>query len=270
MPNRRGTPNLAYAKNFVAYFMRPAETLGEAEIREFLLHLVRKKIVGEAGHKTYVAAIKFLYVHTLGRPEEVVRIPWPKVPRKLPDILSGSEVLALLETIESIKHRAIVTTAYGAGMRVSEACTLQIADIDSKRNLIHIRKAKRGKDRYVMLSERLLLCLREYYRAERPNGTYLFPGQHPHKPICPKGVQEAVREAAEVCEISKKVTPHSLRHAFATHLLETGTDIRTIQALLGHASIRTTTMYTQVSRQHVGRTKSPLDLLGTQEVKPLG
>jgi len=261
---------LRYAKNFVVHFMRPAEEMGEKEIREFLLHLVRDKKIGDAGHKMYVAAISFLYTQALQRPEEMVTIPWPKVPRTLPDILSGSEVLSLLEAIESIKHRAVVTTAYGAGMRISEACKLQVGDIDSKRMLIHIRQSKRKRDRYVMLGERLLLCLRQYYRSERPKGPYLFPGKHADKPTGSRGVQGAVRKAAEACGISKRVTPHSMRHAFATHLLETGTDIRTIQVLLGHGSIRTTTIYTRVSKRHVGRVKSPLDLVGTQQGHVLG
>jgi len=261
---------LRYAKNFVAHFMRPAEELGEKEIREFLLYLVRDKKIGDAGHKMHVAAINFLYTQALQRPEVVVRIPWPKVPRKLPDILSGSEVLALLKAIEAIKHRAVVTTAYGAGMRVSEACKLRVGDIDSKRMLIHIRQSKRKKDRYVMLGEQLLLCLRQYYRSERPKGPWLFPGKRAGKPIGSRGVQEAVRKAAEACGISKRVTPHSMRHAFATHLLETGTDIRTIQVLLGHGSIRTTTSYTRGSKRHVGRVKSPLDLAGTQQGHVLG
>ncbi|RLA17234.1 MAG: integrase [Gammaproteobacteria bacterium] len=261
---------LRYAKKFVAYFMRPAEQMGETEIRTFLLYQLREKKISDAGHKMYVAAIKFLYNHTIERPEEVVKIPWPKVPRKLPDILSGSEVLTLLDAIPFIKTRAIVTTAYGTGMRVSEACNLLIADIDSKRMLIHIREGKRNRDRYVMLGKQLLLCLRHYFKTEHPKGPCLFPGQQTDQPICSKSVQEAVRKAAKACGINKRVTPHSMRHAFATHLLETGADIRTIQVLLGHGSIRTTTIYTQVSKKHVARVTSPLDLVGTPQGQVLG
>jgi integrase/recombinase XerD len=261
---------LRCAKHFVAHFMRPAQELGNKEVRAFLLHQVQDKKISESKHKAYVAAIKFLYNITLNRPEDVVNIPWPKVSRTLPDILGGSEVLILLEAITSIKHRAIVTTAYGAGMRVSEACMLQTRDIDSKRMLIHIRKGKKKRDRYVMLGDRLLDCLRQYYRAERPQGIFLFPGKTADKPIGSKAVQNAVHMAAEACGIRKKVTPHSMRHAFATHLLDAGTDIRTIQALLGHSSIRTTTIYTHVSTKHVARTKSPLDLAGTPQGRVLG
>jgi site-specific recombinase XerD len=261
---------LRHAEHFVAHFMRPAEAMGEQEVQAFLLHLVRDKKVGEACHKMHVAAIKFLYAEALHRPEVVCRIPWPKVSQTLPDILSGSEVLALLEAIASIQHRAVVTTAYGAGLRVSEACKLQVADIDSKRMLIHVRQGKRKKDRYVMLAEQLLLCLRHYYRSERPKGPWLFPAKDASKPIGSKGVEDAVHKAAEACGITKRVTPHSMRHAFATHLLETGADIRTIQVLLGHGSIRTTVRYTRVSQKHVARVKSPLDLVGTPQGRLLG
>jgi site-specific recombinase XerD len=159
-----------------------------------------------------------------------------------------------------MKHRAILTTAYAAGMRVFEACKLQICDIDSKRMVIHLREGKNKRDRYVMLGEQLLLCLRQYYRMERPQGRYLFPGKIKDVPISTSTVQQALRKAADSCGIRKKVTPHSMRHAFATHLLEMGTDIRVIQSLLGHRSIRTTTIYTQVSKRHVASTRSPLDV----------
>ena len=261
---------LRYAKHFVAHFKRPAEEMGEKEIRQFLLYSIRDKKIRDSKHKMYVAALSFLYSEVLHRPEEMVKIPWPKVARKLPDILSGSEVLALLKAIEAIKHRAVVTTAYGAGMRVSEACKLRVTDIDSKRMVIHLRQGKRKKDRYVMLGEQLLLCLRQYYRSERPKGPWMFPGKRAGVPVGSRGIQQAVHKAAEACGISKRVTPHSMRHAFATHLLETGTDIRTIQMLLGHSSIRTTTIYTQVSKRHVARVKSPLDLAGTQQGHVLG
>jgi len=261
---------LRYAKQFVAHYRRPAEEMGEREIRAFLLYVVRQQKAGDARHKMFVAAIKFLYAEALKRPEEVVGIPWPKVARKLPDILSGSEVAALLSAITSLKQRAVVTTAYGAKMRISEACTLRIEDIDSARMLIHIRQGKRKKDRYVMLAQRLLLCLRQYYRHQRPEGPLLFPGRQADRPMCAKTVRKAVREAVEACGIRKRVTPHSLRHAFATHLLETGTDLRTIQALLGHSSIRTTTVYTRVSRRHIGTVQSPLDVVGTDKGRVLG
>ena len=161
-------------------------------------------------------------------------------------------------------------TAYGAGLRIAEACSLRISDIDSKRMLIHIRDGKGSKDRYVMLSERLLPYLRYYWRTAHPPEPYLFPGGKPGEPITTRAVGRVLRKALTGCAFSKRITVHSLRHGFATHLLELGTDIRTIQRLLGHASIQTTARYTYVSAQHVGRTKSPLDLLGTKQGETLG
>jgi integrase/recombinase XerD len=222
------------AERFAAHFMRSPAEMGESEIREYLLSEKRK--TGPGSLKMSVAALKFLYTHTLNRPEEVVRIPWPRTPKPLPDILSGTEVSRLLESLRSLKHRMIAMTAYGTGMRVTEACSLKVGDIDSKRMLVHIRDGKRRRDRYVMLPERLLLCLREYWRAVRPPGDRLFPGSDPGGHISPDAVRDAVHKAAAAAGISKRVTPHVLRHSFATHLLESGSDIRTIQVLLGRQS----------------------------------
>ena len=261
---------LRLSERFAGHFMRSPAEMGEEEIRSYLLHLLRDKKAGPSVVKMSVAALKFLYTHTLNRPEEVVRIPWPRTPKPLPDILSGTEVSRLLENVRSLKHRMIMMTAYGAGLRVGEACSLKAGDIDSKRMLIHIRDGKRGRDRYLMLPKRLLLCLREYWKIARPPGDWLFPGRDPNGHIGKSAVADAVRKAAHQAGIAKRVTPHVFRHSFATHLLETGTDIRTIQVLLGHGSIRTTERYVKVSRAHVGRTKSPLDLLGTKKGKVLG
>ena len=248
---------------FVAFFGCSPLRLGEAEIRRFLLHLVDEKKAGAAKHKIFVAALKFFYGVTLGRPEVALRIPWPKVPRTLPDILSLEEVQRLLGAVASIKHRAILMATYGAGLRISEACSLQVGDIDSARGLIHVRQGKGKKDRFVMLSPRLLAALRAYWKQARPSGTLLFPGQKPDTCIGAQAVREALRAAVTEAKITKHVTPHILRHSFATHLLEGGTDLRVIQVLLGHSSIRTTTRYTQVSNAHIARTSSPLDRLGT-------
>lgn len=261
---------LRQAERFAQHFMKSPADMGELEIREYLLHLLRDKKAGPSAVKMSVAALKFLYMYTLNRPEEVVRIPWPKTRRPLPDILSGTEVSCLLESVRSLKHRMIAMTAYGAGLRVNEVCALKTSDIDSKRMLIHIRDGKNRRDRYVMLPKRLLLCLREYWKVVKPPGDWLFPGRTPRGHIGADAVRDAVRKAARDAGLTKRVTPHILRHAFATHLLETGSDIRTIQVLLGHGSIRTTERYVKVSKAHVGRTKSPLDLLGTKEGAPLG
>jgi len=248
---------LRCAKSFVAHFMRPPTQLGREEIRQFLLTLTDRP----AAQKMHWAAIKLLFTMTLQRPEEVVDIPWPRIRQKLPDILSVEEVAALLEAIEAIMHRAVVMTTYGAGLRISETCSLGVGDIDSKRGLIHVRDGKRGRDRYVVLSPRLLECLREYWLAANPKGQYLFPGVRPGQHVDPRVIREAIKRAVKEVGIHKRVTPHSLRHAFATHLLEDGTDIRVIQVLLGHGSIRTTARYTRVSKSHVAAVSSPLDKL---------
>ena len=154
---------LLRVRHFAAHFRRSPDQLGEREVREFLLHLLNKKQVKPATHRMYVAALKFLYVTTLRRPQEVANIPWPKVPRSLPDVLSGEEIRALLQAVKSIKHRAILMVAYGGGLRIQEACSLRTTDIDSKRMLIHIHQGKRGKDRFVMLSDRLLIFLRRLH-----------------------------------------------------------------------------------------------------------
>jgi len=259
------------ARHFVAHYMRPAEELGEAEVRGFFLHLVRVKKASPSVHKMHVAAVRFLYAITLRRPEVVHWLPWPKTPRSLPVILSGTEVHALLEAVESPKYRAILMCAYGSGLRVSEACALKPADVDSDRMVIHVRAAKRNRDRYVMLGVRLLAALRVWWRIEKPaREAHLFPGATAGSHVSPDTVRTVLKKAAAAAGIAKRTYPHVLRHSFATHLLESGTDIRVIQRLLGHGSIRTTERYTHVSTAHVGRTKSPLDLLGTEAGKPLG
>jgi site-specific recombinase XerD len=188
----------------------------------------------------------------------------------LPDVLSGSELLQLFHTIEPLKHRVVIITTYALGLRISETCGLHLADIDSRRGLIHVRDGKRGRDRYVPLGARLLAVLRDYWKVERPAPPFLFPGGAPGTHVSPAPVRDALHHAVAACGLQKRVTPHVLRHSCATHLLETGTDIRVIQVLLGHGSIRTTARYTHVSAAHVGRTRSPLDVLGTPEGAVLG
>ncbi|MBM4369046.1 MAG: site-specific integrase [Deltaproteobacteria bacterium] len=263
------TEYLRHAERFVAHYMRPPGDLGEAEVRGFLLHQLVVRKVGPATHKMFVAALKFLFTRTLGRPEVVAGIPWPRVPRTLPDILSGTEIETLIEAIGVPGIRAAVMVAYGGGLRISEVCALEPGDIDSLRMLIHVRAGKGRRDRFVMLSSRLLTTLREYWRAVRPPGPGLFVGAD-RGPLRGDDLRRALRKAARQCGLTKRVTPHLLRHSFATHLLEAGTDIRVIQVLLGHRSIQTTAGYTRVSARHVGRTQSPLDLLGTPSGDNLG
>jgi len=188
----------------------------------------------------------------------------------VPEILSGTEVTSLLDAIESLKHRAIVMTAYGAGLRVSEVCALRVDDIDSGRMTIRVRHGKGDQARYVPLPERVLFLLRRYWVCERPGKEWLFPGQQKGCPISAASVRFHLTAAAQKTGLAKKVTPHVLRHTFATHLLELGTDVRVIQMLLGHRSIRTTVRYTRVSRDLVAKTKSPVDVLGTPKQKKIG
>jgi site-specific recombinase XerD len=258
---------LSCARRFVQHFdNRPPAKLGEPEIREFLLHLVNELGASPATHHQHVAALRFLYKVTLHRPEAVARIPFPKVPYRLPEILTGSEVERLLECITSLKYRAICSVAYGAGLRVHEACTLKPQDIDSSRGLIHVRGGKGKKDREVMLGERLLHLLREYWTVCRPQGEWLFPSNaSPERPVNVRTVREALAQAVKAARLKRKVTPHLLRHSFATHMLEMGTDLRLIQMLLGHSSFRSTQRYTRLQAEYLRRLKSPFDLIGKPE-----
>ena len=256
---------------FVRYYMKPPEELGETAIKEFLAHLLLRG-AGPETLKMHVAGLKFLYGVTLDRPKVADRLLWPKVPHKKPDILGGTEVEKLLRAAvaASLVSAMALTTAYGAGLRTSEVCRLRPEDIDSRRGVIHVRLGKGGKDRYVMLSPRLLAALRAYWGKVRPSGKWLFPGRSQGRPLSAAAVNKALKTAVRAVKLKKRVTAHSLRHAFATHLLESGNDIRLIQVLLGHASIRTTARYAQVSRKHIARAVSPLDLLGTAEGAVLG
>jgi site-specific recombinase XerD len=258
------------ARDFVAYHRRPPEQMGEPEVRDYLLFLATERKVAPATRKMHLAAVKFLYGVTLERPEAVARIPWPKVDSTLPDILSGTEVQQLLDAMDSTKHRAIVMTTYGLGLRISEVCRLCVDDIDSKRMLVHVRNAKGARDRFVPLPERVLFTLRHYWVVARPKGPQLFPGGTPGSKVSVDAVRDNLRAGAEKAGLAKRVTPHVLRHSFATHLLELGTDLRVIQMLLGHRSIRTTLRYTRVTDKHLARTTSPIDVLGTPEAKKMG
>jgi site-specific recombinase XerD len=258
------------ARAFVAYHRRPPEEMGELEVRQFLMHLVEKKKASPASRKMHVAAIKFLYEVTLRRREVVAAIPWPKVGHGVPEILSGSEVAKLLEAVDAVKYRAVIMTAYGAGLRVSEVCSLRVDDIDSQRMTIRVRHGKGNQARYVPLPERVLFLLRRYWVLERPKKPWLFPGSQLGCPVSAASVRNHLAAAARKTGLTKRVTPHVLRHTFATHLLELGTDVRVVQMLLGHKSIRTTVRYTHVTSRVLAKTKSPVDVLGTPKQKMIG
>jgi integrase/recombinase XerD len=252
---------LLYCREFAAFFRRSPAELGEAEIRQFLLQAIEQKRRSPDCYRQVLAAIKFLYRVTLQRPEEVDRIPFPRrVRRPLPDILSAGELAALFDAITAPKYRAILITCYAAGLRISEACRLRIADIDSARMVLRVHNGKGGKDRYTLLPPRLLTVLRQYWLRDKPRD-WLFPGQNPGQPITPKSVYHGLRQAVASTGLSKRCTPHTLRHSFATHLLEAGTDLVLIQTLLGHESITTTCRYTHVDSARLQQTASPLERL---------
>jgi integrase/recombinase XerD len=246
---------------FARYFGRSPEHLGPAEIRTWQLYLTQDRRLAASSISVAVAALRFLYTVTLRRTWTVEDdIPTGRLPRKLPDVLSRDEVSALLDAVKSPKHRMILTVCYAAGLRVSEAASLKPTAIDNQRMVIRVEGGKGAKDRYVMLSPKLLELLRGYWKATHPKG-WLFPGEQPGEPISRFAVEHACREARGRAGIEREVTPHSLRHAFAVHLLEAGTDLRTIQLLLGHRNLSTTARYLRIATSKVCATTSPLDAL---------
>jgi integrase/recombinase XerD len=244
---------------FAAHFGRSPDVLGQEEIRAYLIHLRDRRMVSWSSFNQTVSALRFLYRHTLGREDVVPHIPYPKGERRLPTVLSVGEVRQFLSSIRNVKHRAALTTAYAAGLRASEVVALRVSDIDSQRMVIHVRQGKGRKDRTVMLSEQLLQILREYVRQVRP-GEWLFPGIVPARPLTVRSFQKACENASKASGLQKHVSVHTLRHSFATHLLEAGTDLRVIQTLLGHGSLKTTQRYTHVSGFRLRNIRSPLDL----------
>jgi integrase/recombinase XerD len=255
---------LRCARQFVAHYRRSPELLGAEDVRRYLLHLVDNLHFSPTNLKLHIAAIKFLYSIPLDRPQVVEQVRFPKVPLKLLDIPSPSEVAAVLSELQSPVYRTLLCCAYGAGLRVREACNLCVGDIDAQRMVLIVRNGKGGRDRYAMLSPVLLDSLRNYFRQVRPPQPYLFQGKVAGKPVPVAGVQTAVRMALGRSGVSKRITPHSLRHAFATHSLESGTDLRVIQVLLGHANIRSTVRYVHVSTATIAKTRSPLDAIAAE------
>jgi integrase/recombinase XerD len=260
---------LLYARLFAKYFKRSPEEMGADEIREYLLYVIERRRASRSTVRQIRAALSFLYAITLQRPVEVEHIPVMRRQRRLPQVLSGTEVEALFHAVASPKYRAILMAQYGGGLRIGEACRLQVEDIDSKRMLIRVRAGKGGKDRYTILSARLLHELRAYWAISRPH-PWLFPGNTEAGHASPDSARLVFRQVLAASGITKKVTPHVLRHCFATHLLETGKDINFVKIVLGHGSLRATEVYAHVSLQHISRTTSPLDLLGTPSAAVLG
>jgi site-specific recombinase XerD len=245
---------------FARHFGKSPELLGPDDVRAYLLHLIEQRRSSWSYYNQNLQALRFLYNVTLGRDWVLKHIACPKRPRRLPVVLGPDELCRFFAAVGSLKHRTILMTAYAAGLRVSEVAGLRVDDIDSQRMVIRVRQGKGSQDRYVMLSPRLLDQLRAYWKAARPR-TWLFPGLDPDRPITAAAVIKACRRARRASGLEKTVTVHTLRHSFATHLLEAGTDLRTIQVLLGHHSPRTTAVYTHVSPAAVRATISPLDRL---------
>jgi integrase/recombinase XerD len=252
---------LFYCRQFAAFFKRSPTEMGEAEVRQFLLHYIQVRQCRYATYRQIRAALKFLYTVTLQRKWEVEHLPIPKRPaRRLPEILNAEELATLFNSLRSPKYRAVLVTCYAAGLRISETCRLRVEDIDSKQMVLRVRDGKGGSERFTVLSPRLLAMLRRYWLLDKPT-TWLFPGPDPSQSVKPDWVRWAFHRACLAAGIQKHCTPHSLRHAFATHLLDAGTDLVLIQTLLGHQSIRTTSYYTQVSTARIQQTTSPLDRL---------
>ena len=246
-------------KGFSTFLGASPATASAEDLRRYRLHLVESG-VGAPTINHSLTALRFLFLVTLRKPAIVLDMPFVREPRRLPVVLSPQEVARLLDAAPGLKYKAALSIAYGAGLRASEVISLKIADIDSDRMVIRVEQGKGRKDRYVMLSEHLLKLLRVWWKAGRPQG-WLFPGQNPVNPLTPRQLNRACHAAAQMAEIDKSVSLHTLRHSFATHLLEQKTDIRVIQVLLGHKKLDTTALYTRVALKALGQVTSPLEHL---------
>ena len=251
---------------FSQYFGRSPDRLNPEDVRAYQVHLASKGVSWGSLNQV-VCALRFFYGVTLDQATIPERIPYAREPRKLPTVLSADEVARFLEAVSSLKARVALTTAYAAGLRVSEVAALRVRDIDSQRMVMRIEHGKGGKERYVMLCASLLGILRSYWHLARPK-PFLFPGRTADTPINPTVLHAACRSAAAAAGLDKRVSVHVLRHSFATHLLESGVDIRIIQVLLGHENLSTTARYTRVSSQVIARIESPLDRLALQVTPP--
>ena len=253
---------IGYVRRFARHFQQSPDRLGPEQIRDYQVFLTNHKQLSPSAINVATAALRFLYRVTLGKQWNIPEVlPAPKQPSKLPVVPSPEEVVRFLGCVANTKHRAVLTSCYAAGLRISEAVSLRPRDIDSARMVLRVEQGKGRKDRYVMLSPKLLEVLRDYWRRTRPAGEWLFPGQRPGRHISQCTVAQACLRARASAGLEKPLTPHSLRHGFAVHLLENGVDVRTIQMLLGHRSLATTARYLQVACSQVCSATSPLDLL---------
>jgi site-specific recombinase XerD len=256
-------PYLYAVSDFARYFGKSPDELGDEHVRQYQLYLLKEKKLGIDTIVGRIAALRFFFVKVLRRPYRQMDLVYPKRPERLPIILSEEEVARLIESASNSYHRVILMMLYGTGLRREELCRLRLTDIDSQRMVIHVRQGKGNRDREVTLSPRLLEVLRAYWKWRKPK-TYLFPShqrQRKEQPITAKTVYHAVRAAARRSGIKKQVTPHLLRHSWATHLLERGTDLKTIQVLLGHVDLESTTIYLHLSQRHLQAIHNPVDSL---------
>jgi integrase/recombinase XerD len=256
-----------YVADYAKFYHTSPENLDLEAVRQYELYLLHERKLSAESINTFVAAVQFLYLVTLEMPWGKECFPRVRRAHKLPVVLSPEEVARFFENIPSLRYRAALMACYGAGLRISEAVSLQVSDIDSKRKLIRVEEGKGRKDRYVMLSDRLRDVLRCYFRAARPRG-WMFPSWRKNHHLTMSSLSQACRDASRRCGLNKRITAHTLRHSFATHLLENGTDTRVIQVLLGHSRIETTARYTQVAAHVVAGTPSPLDRLVKLKPKP--
>ena len=253
-------------KSFSAFLGASPDTARFADLRRYQLHLVSSG-AGVPTINHAMTALRFLFAVTLRKPDIVIRLPFIREPRRLPVVLSPEEVARLLDAASGLKYKAALSVAYGAGLRASEIISLKIGDIDSARMVIRVEQGKGRKDRYVMLSEHLLGLLRAWWKLARPQG-WLFPGQNRVNPLTTRQLNRACHAAAQMAEIDKRVSLHTLRHSFATHLLEQKVDIRVIQVLLGHKKLDTTALYTRVALKALGEVTSPLEHLIMKATPP--
>ena len=258
---------LDHAARFAQHFGRSPDLLGAEEIRSYQLHLIEKGVSWSQFNQA-ICALRFLYRVTLKRTWALEQIPFPKQQKRLPVVLSTEEVTRFLQAVPNRKHRLVLRTIYATGLRVSEVTHLRVHDVDSARMLIRVHQGKGRKDRQVMLSPVLLEELRRYWRFARPRH-WLFPGEEPTQPLSISAVQRVCQKARQAAGLSKAASPHTLRHSFATHLLESGADLRLIQTLLGHGSVQTTERYTHVAVHRIAATASPLDRLPREEDRVL-
>jgi site-specific recombinase XerD len=247
-------------RSFALHFHRSPEELGEQEMRDYLHYLIQEKKASQSGVSQAYSALKFFYETTLKRDWNGFKIPRVQVRKKLPVVLSQEEIQAILSAVGNLKHRALLMTIYSAGLRLSEVVHLKVSDIDSQRMMIRVQQGKGEKDRYTLLAQRTLEVLREYWKEYRPQD-WLFPGKPATEPLSVSSVQRVFEKVLLRARVKKPASVHTLRHSFATHLLEAGTDLYHIQRLLGHTTLKTTAVYLHLSRKGLGDVTSPVDLL---------